>query len=65
MDTSKPDIMAQLTAEIFTVTLQLQLKSPALYLLLGETPLYQSPAIKEILITDYRQYLETLKAQLR
>lgn len=64
MDTNKLETPAQLTAAIFAVTLQLQLKSPALYQLLGETPLYQSAAASEISLTDYRQYLETLKAQL-
>jgi hypothetical protein len=63
VDTNKLETPAQLTAAIFAVTLQLQLQSPALYLLLDETPLQQSAA-GEISITDYHQYLETLKAQL-
>lgn len=56
--------MINLTAEIFAVTLQLQLKSPAVYRLLDETPLHQFNASDNILLAEYRQYLETIKVQL-
>jgi hypothetical protein len=64
VDTNKPESMAQLTAAIFAVTLRLQLESPAVYLLLDETPLHQSHDAGTILPADCRQYLETIQMQL-
>jgi hypothetical protein len=65
VDTNNSTPTEQLSAAILAVTLQLLAKSPAVYLLLSETPLFQATGTPGILPADYRQYLETLRIQLR
>lgn len=54
----------KLINEILIVTMMIQTSFPELYKLLSETPLFMSHIKKDIGVTDFEQYLESLKMQL-
>jgi hypothetical protein len=55
---------AILMNKIFAITMRMQLRFPAQYDVLDETPLHITGNEKEINTIDFEQYLETIQNQL-
>lgn len=56
----------QLMQDIIRLTTEIETNYPELYKYLNETPLYLSETTsKKVHTTELKQYLETLKSQLR
>lgn len=65
MDTNKKTEMKKLMDEILAITMIIKDKFPQFYKHLDEMPLFISTDKKELNSNDFKQYLTTLKTQLK
>ncbi len=61
----KLDKISAITSEIFSTTSKIRLAHPEIYNLLLETPLWNLDPSKNTKMQDFKDYLKTLKSQLK